>query len=144
MKTHNYDGIRLKIVMEFSDIHLPITSRLVRVRYIRNPNLVIHVSADDLAPNGAWPSAGTMFTDSSMMTSSNFLRYWPFVRRIHRSPVNSPHKGQWRGALMFSLICTRTNGWVNKDEAGDLRRRRAHCDVIVMQICFLPSLCGYQ
>ena len=35
----------------------------------------------------------------------HFLRYWPFVRGIHRSPVNSPHKGQWRGALMFSLIC---------------------------------------
>ena len=31
--------------------------------------------------------------------------YWPFVRGIHRGPVNSPHKGQWRGALMFSLIC---------------------------------------
>ena len=24
---------------------------------------------------------------------------------IHRWPVNSPHKGQWRGALMLSLIC---------------------------------------
>ena len=34
-----------------------------------------------------------------------FLRYWPFVWGIHRSPVNSPHKGQWRGALMFSGIC---------------------------------------
>ena len=34
-----------------------------------------------------------------------FPRYWPFVRGIHRSPVNSPHKGQWRGALIFSLIC---------------------------------------
>ena len=32
-------------------------------------------------------------------------RYWPFVRVIHRSPVNFPHKGQWRRALMFSLIC---------------------------------------
>ena len=51
-----------------------------------------------------------------------FPRYWPFVRRIHRSPVNSPHKGQWHGALMFSLICTRINGWVNNGEAGDLRR----------------------
>ena len=27
-----------------------------------------------------------------------FPRYWPFVRGIHRSPVNSPHKDQWRGA----------------------------------------------
>ena len=61
-----------------------------------------------------------------------FPRYWSFVRGIHRSPVNSPHKGQWRGALMFSLICARINGWVNNGEAGDLRRQRAHYDVIVM------------
>ena len=30
-----------------------------------------------------------------------FPRYWPFVQGIHRPPVNSPYKGQWRGALMF-------------------------------------------
>ena len=54
----------------------------------------------------------------------HFPRYWPFVWEIHRSPVNSPHKGQWRGALMFSLICAWINGWVNHREAGDLRRHR--------------------
>ena len=42
----------------------------------------------------------------------HFPRHWPFVRGIPRQPVNSPHKGQWHGALMFSLICTRINGWV--------------------------------
>ena len=47
-------------------------------------------------------------------------------------PVNSPHKGQWRGALMFSLICVWMNGWVNNREAGDLRRQRRHYDVIVI------------
>ena len=47
-------------------------------------------------------------------------------------PVNSPRKGQWRGALMFSLICVWINGWVNNREAGDLRRHRAHYVVIVM------------
>ena len=62
----------------------------------------------------------------------HFPRNWPFVRGIHRSPVNSPHKGQWRGALMFSLICVWINDWVNNREAGDLRRYRAHYDVIVM------------
>ena len=62
----------------------------------------------------------------------NFPRYWPFVRGIHRSPVNSPHKGQWRGALMFSLICAWTNGRVNNWDASDLRRHRAHYDVTVM------------
>ena len=61
-----------------------------------------------------------------------FPRYWQFVRGIHRSPVNSPHKGQWRGALMFSFICVWINGWVNDREAGDLRCYRAHYDVIVM------------
>ena len=57
---------------------------------------------------------------------------WPSVWGIHRSPVNSPHKGQWRRALMFSLICACINGWVNNREAGDLRRHYAHYDVIVM------------
>ena len=47
-------------------------------------------------------------------------------------PVNSPHKDQWRGALMFSLICAWINDWVNNREAGDLRRQHGHYDVIVM------------
>ena len=51
---------------------------------------------------------------------------------IHRSSVNSPHKRQWRGALMFSLIWAWINGWVNNRDAGDLRRHRAHYDVIVI------------
>ena len=48
-------------------------------------------------------------------------------------PVTSPHKGQWRVALMFSLICIWINDWVNNREAGDLRRYRTHYDVIVMR-----------
>ena len=62
----------------------------------------------------------------------NFPRYCPFVRGIHRPSVNSPHKGQRRGTLMFSLICVWINNWVNKRETGDLRSYRAHCDVTVM------------
>ena len=62
----------------------------------------------------------------------HFPRYWPFVPGIHRWPVNSPHKGQWREALMFSLINAWINDWVNNHEAGDLRRHRVHYDVIVM------------
>ena len=61
-----------------------------------------------------------------------FPRYWPFVRGIHRFPVNSTHKGQWRWAVFFSLICARINGWVNTREAGDKRRHRAHYGVTVM------------
>ena len=49
------------------------------------------------------------------------------------SLVNSPHKGQWRGALMFSLICASwINGWSNNRETRDLRRHRDHYDVSVM------------
>ena len=63
----------------------------------------------------------------TMMTSSN--------ANIFRVPLcgDSPHKGQWRGALMFSLVCTWINGWVNNRETGDLDHHCAHYDVIVMQ-----------
>ena len=62
----------------------------------------------------------------------HFPRYWPFMRWIHRLPVNSTHKGQWRGAFMFSLICAWINGWVNNREAVDLRRYRAYFGVTVV------------
>ena len=44
-------------------------------------------------------------------------RYWPFVKGIHRSKVDSPCKGQWRSVLIFSLICAWTNGWANNGDA---------------------------
>ena len=69
-----------------------------------------------------------------MMTSwnGNIFRVNGHVGEIHGSPVKSPHKGQWRGALMLSLICVRISDWVNDREAGDLKRNRAHYDAIVM------------
>ena len=70
-----------------------------------------------------------------------FPRYWPFVRGIHWSPVNSHQKGQWRGALMFSLICAWINCWVNNRDSGNLRRHRCslwrHCNV---WYCRCPSM----
>ena len=59
-------------------------------------------------------------------------RYRPFVREFtgHRWILL---KGEWRGALMFSLIYVWTNGWVNTRDAGDLRRHRAHYDVTVIE-----------
>ena len=64
----------------------------------------------------------------------HFPRYGPYVRGFHRSPVNSPHEGQWRGSFMFSLICALINGWVNNREAGYLRSHHAYYDVTVMYI----------
>ena len=72
------------------------------------------------------------FTHDDVTKWKHFPRYWPFVWGIHRSSVNSPHKGQWRGVLMFSLFCAWMNEWVNNRGAGDLRRHRAHYDVTVM------------
>ena len=63
-----------------------------------------------------------------------FMRSWTFVRGIHRSPIDNPYKGQWRGALMFSLICAWTNGWANNRHADDLRCHRPHYDATVMKI----------
>ena len=48
--------------------------------------------------------------------------------------MNSPDKGQWRWALMFSFICVWINIWLTGREAGDLRRNQAHYDVIVMRM----------
>ena len=62
---------------------------------------------------------------SLMMTSSN-------GNIFHVTGHLSPHKGQWRGALMFSLIYVSINDWVNNREAGDVRCYHAHYDVIVM------------
>ena len=65
-------------------------------------------------------------------------RYWPCVRGIHRSPVNSPHTGQWRGALMFSLICALNKRlskqswcWWSETPSRSLWR---HCNVSVLRL----------
>ena len=68
--------------------------------------------------------------DDDVIKWKHFTRYWPFVLEIHRSPVNSPDEGQWRGALTFSLSCAWTHRWTNNGDAVDLRRHRAHHDVI--------------
>ena len=88
-----------------------------------------------------WTCAGNHYQEPVMSHDDvikwkHFPRYWPFARGIHRSPVNSSHKGQWRGALMFTLICARIKGWVNIREAG--KRYRGHYDVTVMERLSMP------
>ena len=93
--------------------------------YMSNVRSLYHLY---MSPHVSYMSLG----HDDVIKWEHFLRYWPFVRGIHRSPVHSPHKGQWRGASIFSLICARINDWTNNREAGDLRRHRAHYDVTVM------------
>ena len=42
------------------------------------------------------------------------------------------HKGQWRKALMFSLVCTWTYDWESTRDVADLRHHRVHYGVTVM------------
>ena len=74
----------------------------------------------------------------------HFPRYWPFVRGIHQSPVNSPHKCKCRRALMISLICAKINSWVNNQDAGDLRRHHVYYDVTVMEGRLICSYSAHE
>ena len=69
----------------------------------------------------------------------HFPRYWPFVRGIHRSQVNSPHKGQWRGALMFSLSCVWINGWVKDCLVVRLVIWDATTPIVTSKLCALGN-----
>ena len=81
-------------------------------------------------------SAVTAFV-FDMMTSSNGNIFR--VTGHLCEPVNSPHKGQWRAAFLFSLICAWINRWVNNREAGYLRRYCTHYDVIVMEMTCIEA-----
>ena len=113
----------------------PMTLSLLTHICVTRPQWVIALHAL-LCYNGPCYNSGQSIapTHDDVIKWKHFPRNWPSVRGFHRSPVNSPHKGQWRGALMFSLICVWINDWVNNREAGDLRRYRAHYDVIVWLI----------
>ena len=82
-------------------------------------------------PNIDWFVTDHKYFQDDVIKWEHFPRYWPFVWRIHRTSVNSPHEGQWRGALI-SYICAWIYNWINNSEAGDLIRRCAHYDVIVI------------
>ena len=72
----------------------------------------------------------------------HFPRNWPFVRGIHRSLVNSPHKYQSRGALMFCLIRVWANSRVNNRDAGDLTHEpMSHYNRGAVIDNFAPNLC---
>ena len=115
------------------------SQQLFSVRQLTNQHPCLHIHRYFIVSIGhnesmcsmRLPLWHTLFHDD-VIKWKPFSRYWPFAQGIHRSPVNSPHKGQWRRALMFSLICAWINSWVNNREAGDLRHNRAHHDVTIM------------
>ena len=67
------------------------------------------------------------------LSIGNIFHVTGSVWGIHRSTMNSPHKGQWHRAWMFYLICARTNGLVSNQDTGNLRCHWTHYDVTVMK-----------
>ena len=92
----------------------------------------MHLKMSSAKWRGLCPGGNELTEDMMTSSNGNISALLAICAGISPIPGESPHKGQWRGALMFSLICVWINGWVNNRKAGDLRRYRAHYDVIVM------------
>ena len=111
-----------------------LTQKFLQVTWAPNALQVIHNSVQAKnSPDSIWISQPKQYPIAwwrhRMETFSALLAICAGNSPV---PVNSPHKGQWRGALVFSLICVWIHDRVNNREAGDLRRYRAHHDVTVM------------
>ena len=89
-----------------------------------NSNLLLAVARE----------AGAQRAHADVIQWKHFPHCWLFVKGVHRSAVDYPHEGQWRGALMFYLMCAWTHGWTKSPVAGNFRRHGTHCDVTVMVI----------
>ena len=115
---HKFRHVSFKVCFVYQQFLIPLSSTWLHAVFLHGRH---HARNSDI-----W------FIHHDVIKWKHFPRYWHFVRGFHRSPVNSPHKDQWRGVLMFSMIRAWTNSWANNGEAGYLRRHRAHNDVIVM------------
>ena len=99
--------------IEMGVFHIPVADEPIRMRCVSCGHLQIM----EWRLVSIWLQETKEHDD--VIKWKHFPRYWPFVREIHRFPVNSTHKGQWRGALIFSDIFARINDWVNNGEAGE-------------------------
>ena len=95
--------------------------------------LTSHFMEEHSSPTSIFPVFMMTSSNGNMFRVTGFcegIHRW--LLGIHRSPMSTPHTDQWRGALMFSFICAWTNGWVNNQDAGDLRLHRSHYDITLM------------
>ena len=120
-------------------------TRIYRKKSMRKNWMVVQRNSCLQAPNVWNPVSHALPYElekikASVIKWKHYLCYWSFMQEIHRSPVNSPHKGQWRGALMFSLICAWISGWINNNKTGDLRHHGAYYDATVMFCCLQTAV----
>ena len=106
--------------------------------FVTENGLEVHPFSSLAAPEVVIRTTSGATSDEKVVNMATFCFHWrargvcqSYLNKI-RSPVDSPHKGQLHGALMFSLICVCSNGWSNNRDAGHLRHHRAHYDVTVM------------
>ena len=100
----------------------------------RLTTLTLYISGNGLTPKSLEKVAGVVQSSVTWLRHQMEIFSALLALCAGNSPVplNSPHKGQWRRALMFSLICAWINDWAHNREAGDLRRHRGHYNVNVM------------
>ena len=87
-----------------------------------------------------------LFTDHDDVTKwKHFPRCWPFVWGIHRSSVNSPDKGQWRG-VFYVFFDLHLNKRLSKQSWGwwfemPSRSLGCHCNCLP-EMYSLPFICS--
>ena len=115
------------------------TSRDLSLRYVSDGYTILHkgwraVNMHQYIGSGLLQDGRSSLPELIVMTTNgNIFRVTgPLCGEFTGHRWIPRTKGQWRGALMFSLICAWTNSWANNGYAGDLRRYRAHYDVIIM------------
>ena len=121
---------------EGKQIFLAVSMSLVEIDrelHFRSTAIFADLFTVDISCTNCLDSGPGAWIHDDIIKWKHLPQYWSFVMGIHRTPMNSPHKGQWRSALMFSMICAWTNGWANHWNASDLSHQHAHYDVTAMK-----------
>ena len=87
---------------------------------------VSSVNVDDISQSGTNTSE-----HGGVIKWKYFPRYWVFVRELHRLILLT--KASDAELWCFPWSTPEQNGWANNQDAGDLKRHRAHYDIIVMK-----------
>ena len=117
-----------KCTLQWCQVNIMTPNHLFTMNYFTELSVVPSILIlPNIRVHRKWPGL------DDVIKWKHFPRHWPFVRGIHRSPVTSPHKGQWRGALVFSLICA-LNKRLSKKSCGwwlgtPSRPSWRHCNV---------------
>ena len=113
--TSRYIPVLLHVCTDSGEINLLLQTWKIWPIYCMNPQRTVLFTKHSTKTLCSFVVCTAFRVD--VIKREHFPRYWPFVRGIHRSPVNSPHKGQWSGSLMVSLIRACTKSWVNNGDA---------------------------